>query len=150
MHRLFIIDYLILTTKMAKAQQQASAKTVAKKRVVKVDTHGDVHINATFNNIIISITNKSGQVISWSSAGKLGFRGSKKNTPYAAQTAAQDCAKVASDAGMKKADVYVKGPGSGREGAIRSLSNSGIEVTSIQDVTPLPHNGCRPPKKRRV
>lgn len=133
---------------MAKAQ--ASAKTVAKKRIVKVDTHGDVHVNATFNNIIISITNKQGQVISWSSAGKMGFRGSKKNTPYAAQTAAQDCAKVATDAGMKKADVFVKGPGSGREGAIRALSNSGIEVTSIKDVTPMPHNGCRPPKKRRV
>jgi small subunit ribosomal protein S11 len=133
---------------MAKAQ--ASAKTVAKKRIVKVDVHGDVHISATFNNIIISITNKSGQVISWSSAGKMGFRGSKKNTPYAAQTAAQDCAKVATDAGMKKADVFVKGPGSGREGAIRALSNSGIEVVSIKDVTPLPHNGCRPPKKRRV
>jgi len=134
---------------MAKAQQ-ASAKTVAKKRIVKIDTHGDVHINATFNNIIISITNKSGQVISWSSAGKMGFRGSKKNTPYAAQTAAADCAKVATDAGMKRADVYVKGPGSGREGAIRSLSQNGIEITSIKDVTPLPHNGCRPPKKRRV
>ncbi len=133
---------------MAKAQ--ASAKTVAKKRVVKIDVHGDVHINATFNNIIISITNKTGQVISWSSAGKMGFRGSKKNTPYAAQTAAQDCAKVATDAGMKKADVFVKGPGSGREGAIRALNNSGIEVVSIKDVTPLPHNGCRPPKKRRV
>jgi len=135
---------------MAKAQQQASAKTVAKKRIVKIDTHGDVHVNATFNNIIISVTNKSGQVISWSSAGKMGFRGSKKNTPYAAQTAAQDCAKVAADAGMKRADVYVKGPGSGREGAIRALNNAGIEVTSIKDVTPLPHNGCRPPKKRRV
>ena len=134
---------------MAKVQQ-ASAKTVAKKRIVKIDTHGDVHINATFNNIIISITNRAGQVISWSSAGKMGFRGSKKNTPYAAQTAAQDCAKVASDAGMKRADVYVKGPGSGREGAIRALNNAGIEVTSIKDVTPLPHNGCRPPKKRRV
>ncbi len=134
---------------MAKGQQ-ASAKTVAKKRVVKIDTHGDVHVNASFNNIIISITNKSGQVISWSSAGKMGFRGSKKNTPYAAQVAAQDCAKVASDAGMKRADVYVKGPGSGREGAIRALNNSGIEVTSIKDVTPMPHNGCRPPKKRRV
>lgn len=133
---------------MAKAQ--ASAKTVAKKRIVKVDTHGDVHINATFNNIIISITNKAGQVISWSSAGKMGFRGSKKNTPYAAQMAAQDCAKVAVDAGMKRADVYVKGPGSGREGAIRSINNNGIEVTSIKDVTPMPHNGCRPPKKRRV
>ena len=133
---------------MAKAQ--ASAKTVAKKRIVKVDTHGDVHISATFNNIIISITNKAGQVISWSSAGKMGFRGSKKNTPYAAQMAAQDCARVAIDAGMKRADVYVKGPGSGREGAIRSINNSGIEVTSIKDVTPMPHNGCRPPKKRRV
>jgi small subunit ribosomal protein S11 len=133
---------------MAKAQ--SSAKTVAKKRVVKIDTHGDVHINATFNNIIISITNKAGQVISWSSAGKMGFRGSKKNTPYAAQMAAQDCAKVATDAGMKRADVYVKGPGSGREGAIRSINNSGIEVTSIKDVTPMPHNGCRPAKKRRV
>ncbi len=133
---------------MAKAQ--ASAKAVAKKRIVKVDTHGDVHISATFNNIIISITNKAGQVISWSSAGKMGFRGSKKNTPYAAQMAAQDCAKVAVDAGMKRADVFVKGPGSGREGAIRSINNSGIEVVSIKDVTPLPHNGCRPPKKRRV
>jgi small subunit ribosomal protein S11 len=132
------------------AKQQASAKTAAKKRIVKVDTHGDVHISATFNNIIISITNKGGQVISWSSAGKMGFRGSKKNTPYAAQTAAADCGKVALDAGMKRADVYVKGPGSGREGAIRSLANIGFEITSINDITPLPHNGCRPPKKRRV
>lgn len=135
---------------MAKAQSGKNAKAAAKKRVVKVEAHGDVHINATFNNIIISITNKSGQVISWSSAGKMGFRGSKKNTPYAAQMAAQDCAKVALDAGLKRADVIVKGPGSGREGAIRSIANSGIEVTSIKDVTPLPHNGCRPPKKRRV
>jgi small subunit ribosomal protein S11 len=134
---------------MAKAQQ-STAKTAAKKRIVKVDTHGDVHISATFNNIIISITNKGGQVISWSSAGKMGFRGSKKNTPYAAQTAAADCGKVALDAGMKRADVYVKGPGSGREGAIRSLANIGLEITSINDITPLPHNGCRPPKKRRV
>jgi len=134
---------------MAKAQQ-SSAKTAAKKRIVKVDTHGDVHISATFNNIIISITNKAGQVISWSSAGKMGFRGSKKNTPYAAQMAAADAAKVALDAGLKRVDVYVKGPGSGREGAIRSISQNGIEVTSIKDITPLPHNGCRPPKKRRV
>lgn len=132
---------------MAKGQ---SAKTVAKKRIVKVDTHGDVHISATFNNIIISITNKAGQVISWSSAGKMGFRGSKKNTPYAAQTAATDCGKVALDAGMKRADVTVKGPGSGREGAIRALSQLGMEITSIKDITPMPHNGCRPPKKRRV
>jgi small subunit ribosomal protein S11 len=135
---------------MAKQQQQLSAKAAAKKRVVKVDTSGDVHISATFNNIIISITNKQGQVISWSSAGKMGFKGSKKNTPYAAQVAAADAARVATEAGMKRADVFVKGPGSGRESAIRSISQSGIEVTSIKDVTPLPHNGCRPPKKRRV
>jgi len=109
-----------------------------------------VHVSSTFNNIIIAYTNKQGQVISWSSAGKMGFRGSKKNTPYAAQLASQDAGKVAFDAGMKKADVFVKGPGAGRESAIRSVSNSGIEVTSIFDCTPLPHNGCRPPKKRRV
>ena len=133
---------------MAKAQ--SSAKTAAKKRIVKVDAHGDAHISATFNNIIVSLTNKTGQVISWSSAGKMGFRGSKKNTPYAAQMAAQDCGKVALDAGLKKIDVFVKGPGSGREGAIRSVANSGIEVVSIKDITPMPHNGCRPPKKRRV
>ncbi|MBM3915156.1 MAG: 30S ribosomal protein S11 [Sphingomonadales bacterium] len=136
---------------MAKAQQQQpSAKAAAKKRVVKVDAYGDAHISATFNNIIISLTNKTGQVISWSSAGKMGFRGSKKNTPYAAQTAAADAARAAFDAGLKRVDVYVKGPGSGREGAIRSLSQSGIEVVMIKDVTPMPHNGCRPPKKRRV
>jgi small subunit ribosomal protein S11 len=137
---------------MAKAQQQQgnSAKAASKKRVVKVDSYGDAHISATFNNIIVSLTNKSGQVISWSSAGKMGFRGSKKNTPYAAQMAAADASKVAFDAGLKRVDVYVKGPGSGREGAIRSISQSGIEVVMIKDVTPLPHNGCRPPKKRRV
>jgi len=134
---------------MAKTQQ-LSAKAAAKKRIVKVDSHGDAHISATFNNVIISLTNKSGQVISWSSAGKMGFRGSKKNTPYAAQMAAADAAKVALDAGLKRVDVFVKGPGSGREGAIRSLAQSGIEVVMIKDVTPLPHNGCRPPKKRRV
>lgn len=134
---------------MAKTQQN-SAKTSAKKRVVKVDSFGDAHISATFNNIIISLTNKTGQLISWSSAGKMGFRGSKKNTPYAAQMAASDAAKVALEAGLKRVDVHVKGPGSGREGAIRALANSGIEVVMIKDVTPLPHNGCRPPKKRRV
>lgn len=134
---------------MAKGKQQ-SAKAAAKKRIVKVDAHGDAHISATFNNIIIALTNKQGQVISWSSAGKMGFRGSKKNTPYAAQTAAADAAKVAIDAGLRKVDVYVKGPGSGREGAIRSLSQNGIEIAIIKDITPLPHNGCRPPKKRRV
>lgn len=136
---------------MAKpSKAQNSAKAAAKKRIVKVDAAGEVRINATFNNIIIAFTNKSGQVISWSSAGKMGFRGSKKNTPYAAQMAAADAAKVAVDAGLKKVDVYVKGPGSGREGAIRSIAQNGIEVTSIKDVTPMPHNGCRPPKKRRV
>ncbi|MBC7423426.1 MAG: 30S ribosomal protein S11 [Ferruginibacter sp.] len=136
---------------MAKAQKaQQSAKAAAKNRVVKVDSYGDAHIVASFNNIIISLTNKTGQVISWSSAGKMGFKGSKKNTPYAAQMAAADAAKVAMDAGLKRVDVFVKGPGSGREGAIRSLSQSGIEINMIKDVTPLPHNGCRPPKKRRV
>jgi small subunit ribosomal protein S11 len=127
-----------------------TTKAAARKRVVKVDTYGDVYITASFNNIIISITNKQGQVVSWSSAGKMGFKGSKKNTPYAAQTAAQDAAKRAMDAGMKKADVFVKGPGSGRESAIRAIATSGIEVNMIKDVTPLPHNGCRPPKRRRV
>lgn len=135
---------------MAKANQQNSAKVAAKKRVVKVDSYGDAHVSATFNNIIVSLTNKTGQVISWSSAGKMGFRGSKKNTPYAAQMAAADAARVALEAGLKRVDVFVKGPGSGREGAIRSLANSGLEITMIKDVTPLPHNGCRPPKKRRV
>jgi small subunit ribosomal protein S11 len=136
---------------MAKAAKaQASAKTVAKKRIVKVDAYGDAHISATFNNLIVSLTNKQGQVISWSSAGKMGFRGSKKNTPYAAQMAAQDAAKVAVDAGLRRVDVYVKGPGAGRESAIRALATNGIEVSMIKDITPLPHNGCRPPKKRRV
>jgi len=134
---------------MAKTQQ-LSAKAAAKKRVEKVDAYGDAHVTASFNNIIISLTNKQGQVISWSSAGKMGFKGSKKNTPYAAQVAAADAAKTAIDAGIKRVDVFVKGPGSGRESAIRSLAQSGIEITSIKDVTPLPHNGCRPPKKRRV
>jgi small subunit ribosomal protein S11 len=122
----------------------------AKKRVVKVEAEGMVHIRASFNNIIISMTNKAGQVISWASAGKAGFRGSKKNTPYAAQIAAEDAAKVAYDAGMRTAEVYVKGPGSGREAAIRAVDNSGIKVTRIKDITPIPHNGCRPPKRRRV
>jgi len=125
-------------------------KDKAKKRVVVVEATGQVHIRASFNNIIISITNNVGQVISWSSAGKMGFRGSKKNTPYAAQQAASDCAKVAHDLGLRKVEVFVKGPGSGRESAIRTIQNSGIDVVTIRDVTPLPHNGCRPPKRRRV
>src|SRR6476660_2157701 len=125
-------------------------KASSKKRIVRVDAFGDAHIVASFNNIIISLTNKQGQVISWSSAGKMGFRGSKKNTPYAAQMAAQDAAKVASEAGLRRVDVFVKGPGAGRESSIRGLAQNGIEVSMIKDVTPLPHNGCRPPKKRRV
>jgi small subunit ribosomal protein S11 len=128
---------------------QATKKT-AKKRVVKVEAEGNVYIKATFNNIIISYTNKTGQVISWSSAGKCGFRGSKKSTPYAAQMAAQDAGVKAYEAGLRRAEVFVKGPGGGRESAIRTIGNAGIEVTIIRDVTPLPHNGCRPPKKRRV
>jgi len=126
------------------------AKASTKKRKVIVETVGEAHITASFNNIIISLTNKKGDVISWSSAGKMGFRGSKKNTPYAAQLAAEDCGKVAHEAGMRKVKVYVKGPGNGRESAIRSIHNLGIEVSEIIDVTPAPHNGCRPPKRRRV
>ena len=126
------------------------AKTSGKKRKVVVESIGEVHINASFNNIIISITNLKGEVISWSSAGKMGFRGSKKNTPYAAQVAAEDASKVAVESGLRKVKVFVKGPGNGRESAIRSIHNAGIEVTEIIDVTPIPHNGCRPPKRRRV
>ena len=134
---------------MAKQNAKQNAK-VSKKRKVIVETVGEAHVSATFNNVIVSLTNKKGDVIAWSSAGKMGFRGSKKNTPYAAQVAAEDAAKVAFDAGLKKVKVYVKGPGNGRESAIRTIHNAGIEVIEIIDVTPLPHNGCRPPKKRRV
>ena len=122
----------------------------AKKRVVKVGAQGQLHVHSSFNNIIVTLANSEGQVISWSSAGKMGFRGSKKNTPYAEQMAAQDCAKVAFDLGLRKVVAYVKGPGNGRESAIRGVYGVGIEVTEIIDVTPLPHNGCRPPKRRRV
>ncbi len=125
-------------------------KTIAKKRVVKIEAVGQAHIHASFNNIIVSMTNNEGQVISWSSAGKMGFRSSKKNTPYAGQIVAQDCAKVAHDLGLRKVKVFVKGPGNGRESAIRAINSTGVEVTEIVDVTPLPHNGCRPPKKRKV
>ena len=127
----------------------AKSKT-SKKRKVKVETEGIAYVQASFNNIIVSITNKAGDVISWGTAGKAGFRGSKKNTPYAAQIAASDAAQVAYDAGMRTAVVYVKGPGSGREAAIRAIDSTGIRVTKIMDVTPIPHNGCRPPKRRRV
>lgn len=126
------------------------ARVGSKKKKVKVEAVGEAHIHASFNNIIISLTNNSGQVIAWSSAGKKGFRGSKKNTPYAAQQAAADCAQVAYDLGLRKVKAFVKGPGGGRESAIRTIHNTGIVVTEIVDVTPLPHNGCRPPKRRRV
>jgi len=131
------------------AKTSKTAKTT-KKRIVKVEATGKAYVNASFNNIIITLTNNAGQVISWASAGKMGFRGSKKNTPYAAQQAAQDCAKVAYDLGLRKVKVFVKGPGSGRESAIRTLHTAGIEVMEIRDTTPMPHNGCRPPKRRRV
>ncbi len=128
----------------------AKKSNSVKKRVVKVAATGQVHVSSTFNNVIITIANDNGEVISWSSAGKMGFRGSKKNTPYAAQTAAQDCAKVAYDLGLRKVKVYVKGPGAGRESAVRTIHGAGIEVMEIIDVTPMPHNGCRPPARRRV
>lgn len=126
---------------------KSSAK---KKKKVKIESAGQAHISSTFNNIIISLCNNEGQVISWSSAGKMGFRGSKKNTPFAAQVAAEDCAKEAHELGLRRVKVFVKGPGGGRESAIRSIHNSGIEVTEIVDITPIPHNGCRPPNRRRV
>ena len=125
-------------------------KDKSKKRVVVVNKNGQAHIKCSFNNIIISITNETGQVISWSSAGKMGFRGSKKNTPFAAQIATEDAVKSAYELGLRKVDIFVKGPGAGRDSAIRAIQNAGLDVMSINDVTPLPHNGCRPPKRRRV
>jgi small subunit ribosomal protein S11 len=127
----------------------ATSRKVTKKKV-KVESIGQVHIQASFNNVIVTVSNMQGQVISWSSAGKMGFRGSKKNTPYAASQATEDCVKVAHELGMRKAEVYVKGPGSGRDSAIRTIQATGVDVISIKDITPMPHNGCRPPKRRRV
>lgn len=129
---------------------QQKKKDKSKKRVVQVESTGQFHIKASFNNIIVSATNLTGQVVAWSSAGKMGFKGSKKNTPYAAQVAAGECAQAAFDLGMRKVEIFIKGPGSGRESAIRTIQSKGIEIVSITDVTPLPHNGCRPPKRRRV
>ena len=128
----------------------AKKAIAAKKRVVKIDGVGQLHVMSSFNNVIVTVANGDGQVISWSSAGKQGFRGSKKNTPYAAQMAAADCCKVAFDLGLRKVKAYVKGPGQRRESAIRACVAAGIDVTEIVDVTPMPHNGCRPPKRRRV
>ena len=125
-------------------------KEKSKKKVVVITSMGQAHIKCSFNNIIISITNESGQVISWSSAGKMGFRGSKKNTPFAAQIATEDAVKSAYELGLRKVDIFIKGPGSGRDSSIRAMQNAGLNVISINDVTPLPHNGCRPPKRRRV
>ena len=130
--------------------QSTKKSATSKKRNVRVTAMGQLHVHSSFNNIIVSLANDEGQVISWSSAGKMGFRGSKKNTPYAAQMAAEDCSKVAFDLGLRKVKAFVKGPGNGRESAIRAVNASGIQVTEIVDVTPLPHNGCRPPKRRRV
>ena len=128
----------------------AKTKATSKKRNVRVDAIGQLHVHSSFNNIIVSLANSEGQIISWSSAGKMGFRGSKKNSPYAAQMAGEDCAKVAFELGLRKVKAYVKGPGNGRESAIRAVNAAGIQVTEIVDVTPLPHNGCRPPKRRKV
>lgn len=129
---------------------ESSKRRRTKKKAKKVDARGVVHIKASFNNTIITVTDMKGNVISWGTAGKAGFKGSKKSTPFAAQVAAQACAKEAMDMGLRKVEVKVKGPGSGREATIRSIQAAGLEITAIRDVTPIPHNGCRPPKKRRV
>lgn len=131
---------------MAKQQRGRSRKS----KKVQVEPNGLAYVKATFNNILITLTDPYGNAISWSSAGRMGFRGSRKNTPYAAQVAAAQAAQEAHDLGLRRVDVFVKGPGAGREGAVRALANTGLEVLSIRDVTPLPHNGCRPPKRRRV
>lgn len=135
---------------MAKKQPKASIASKRKKKKQLSDPNGMAFVKATFNNVIVTITDADGNVVSWSSAGKEGFKGSRKNTPYAAQLSAETAAKTAHDMGLRKVEVFVKGPGSGREAAVRGMASSGLEVTSIKDRTPLPHNGCRPPKRRRV
>ena len=127
-----------------------TVKKTTKKRISKNISAGQVHIKTSFNNTIVSFTDCDGNVLSWCSSGKLGLKGSRKSTPFAAQMAAEDAAKVAADQGMRSVEVYVKGPGAGRESAIRAMQVAGLEVTLIQDVSPIPHNGCRPPKRRRV
>jgi small subunit ribosomal protein S11 len=131
------------------AKRQKGGSRTRKKKVV-VEANGQAHIRATFNNVLVTLTDQYGNTISWASSGKMGFKGSRKNTPYAAQVAATAAAKEAHDLGLRRVDVYVKGPGAGRESAIRALSNVGLEIATIRDVTPIPHNGCRPPKRRRV
>jgi small subunit ribosomal protein S11 len=136
---------------MAKRQNKAAAAAAAKRKKKQLsDPNGMAYVKATFNNVIVTLTDADGNVLSWSSAGKQGFRGSRKNTPYAAQLSAETAAKDAFDMGLRKVIAYVKGPGSGREAAIRAIAMSGIEVSLIKDTTPIPHNGCRPPKRRRV
>jgi small subunit ribosomal protein S11 len=135
---------------MAKRQTKGAATAAKRKKKTLSDPNGLVYIKATFNNVIVTITDISGNVLSWSTAGKQGFKGSRKNTPYAAQLSAENAAKDAYDMGLRKVNVFVKGPGSGREAAIRALASSGLEVSTIKDTTPIPHNGCRPPKRRRV
>jgi len=125
-------------------------RTGTKRRTKRVDANGVAHVNASFNNTIVTLTDRDGEVISWSSTGKVGFKGSKKSTPYAAQMAATDAARVAMSMGLRRVEVWVKGPGVGREAAVRSLQGAGLEISAIKDVTPIPHNGCRPPKRRRV
>ena len=132
------------------AKKLVAAKKGAKKRVKKNIDRGQAHIQSSFNNTIVTLTDTEGNTISWASAGGLGFRGSKKSTPFAAQMAAEEASKAAMEHGLKTVEVYVKGPGSGREAAIRALEAAGLEVTMIKDITPIPHNGCRPPKRRRV
>jgi small subunit ribosomal protein S11 len=136
---------------MAKRQQKGGrgGRSARKKNVI-VESNGQAYVKATFNNVIVTLTDQYGNVISWASSGKMGFKGSRKNTPYAAQVAATAAAREAHDLGLRRVDVYVKGPGSGRESAIRALSGAGLDIASIRDVTPIPHNGCRPPKRRRV
>lgn len=136
-----------------KATQQTAAAATAqtkKKRKSHVDANGKAYIKATFNNVLVTLTDNYGNTIAWSSAGKNGFKGSRKNTPFAAQVSAEKAGKEAFDLGLRRVEVFVKGPGSGREAAIRALQTSGLEITLIKDMTPIPHNGCRPPKRRRV
>ena len=135
---------------MAKVQAAAAKKVVKKRRERKNIEKGSAHIRATFNNTIVTMTDVAGNAVSWASAGELGFKGSRKSTPYAAQMAAETAAKAAMDHGMKTVEVFVKGPGAGRESAIRALQATGLDISLIKDVTPIPHNGCRPPKRRRV
>jgi len=135
---------------MAKAAAASAKAGAKKKKKIQAEAHGVAHVKATFNNLMITLTDDRGNTLSWATAGKMGFKGSRKNTPFAAQVSAESAAKEAFDMGLRKVDVLIKGPGSGREAAVRALQTAGLEVLTIKDITPMPHNGCRPPKKRRV